>query len=332
MGLLALLRKALMATPRRRVVEREVFRRAAERPMPREMRFPIPRPDQPAPPQTVVTGPCWVIDGDTIVIDRMHIRIAGIDAPELNHPFGRQAKWAMVKLCKGQVITARIKPEMSYERVVAQCFLPDGRDLAAELVKLGLALDWPKFSGGKYRALETADARRKLWRATLRQSGVSATNVMVPSPPPSQQMSPERWPSRPAPQQEGRLPILPEPMMRPVSAERPAFPARLWLVTGGLLVLLVGCNLTFNRGTNGIAAAGRQPPALERVAPTATMEVASTALNVRERPSGSSVVIAQLSGGTPIVVQSVSGSWIGIVLADGRSGWVFAKYVREIAR
>lgn len=112
-----------------------------DRPMPREMRFPVPQPNQPQPPEVVIRGRCWVIDGDTIVIDNMHIRLAGIDAPELDHPWGQQSKWAMVKLCKGQTVTARIKPELSYDRVVAECFLPDGRDLAAELVKAGLALD-----------------------------------------------------------------------------------------------------------------------------------------------------------------------------------------------
>lgn len=126
-------------------------------------------PSSPAP--TVLQGRCWVVDGDTIVIDKVHIRLAGIDAPELDHPWGKQSKWALVQLCKGQTVTAHIRPELSYDRVVAECFLPDGRDLAAELVRSGMALDWPKFSGGKYRHLETADARRKLWRAHARQRG-----------------------------------------------------------------------------------------------------------------------------------------------------------------
>lgn len=125
----------------------------------------------PPPTLTILRGLCWVVDGDTIVIDKVHIRIAGIDAPELDHPWGKQAKWAMVQLCKGQTVTARIRPELSYDRVVAECFLPDGRDLAAELVRAGMALDWPKFSGGKYKHLETQDARRKLWRADARQRG-----------------------------------------------------------------------------------------------------------------------------------------------------------------
>lgn len=129
--------------------------------------------ERPALPQagTLLRGKCWVIDGDTIVIDNIRLRLAGIDAPELDHPWGQRSKWALVNLCKGQTITARIRPELSYDRVVAECFLPDGRDLAAELVSAGLALDWPKFSGGKYQHLEPPDARRRLWRAEARQRG-----------------------------------------------------------------------------------------------------------------------------------------------------------------
>ena len=127
---------------------------------------------QPLPMETVLRGRCWVIDGDTIVINNIRLRLAGIDAPELDHPWGQRSKWAMVQLCKGQTVTARIKPELSYDRMVAECFLPDGRDLGAELVRSGLALDWPKFSGGKYRHLEPEDARRKLWRAQARQRGL----------------------------------------------------------------------------------------------------------------------------------------------------------------
>lgn len=129
--------------------------------------------DRPALPQAgnLLRGKCWVIDGDTIVIDNVRLRLAGIDAPELDHPWGQRSKWALVQLCKGRTITARIRPELSYDRVVAECFLPDGRDLAAELVSAGLALDWPKFSGGKYQHLEPPDARRRLWRAEARQRG-----------------------------------------------------------------------------------------------------------------------------------------------------------------
>lgn len=128
-------------------------------------------PFQRRPPQTetVLRGQCWIIDGDTIIIDKQRIRLAGIDAPELDNSWGQRSKRALVQMCKGQTITAQILPELSCDRLVAVCYLPDGSDLAAEPVRCGLALDWPKFSGGKYRHLEPIDARRKLWRAAERQ-------------------------------------------------------------------------------------------------------------------------------------------------------------------
>lgn len=123
------------------------------------------------PSTETLKGKCYVIDGDTIVIAGTHIRIAGIDAPELDQPFGKKAKFAMVALCKGQIITADVQEGLSYDRIVAKCFLPDGRDLAAELVKQGLALDWAKFSGGAYRSLEPEGVRKKLWRVTAKHQG-----------------------------------------------------------------------------------------------------------------------------------------------------------------
>ena len=140
---------------------------------PQDLPTPDHRPQTRKPTHAVkeLRGRCFVIDGDTIVISKQHIRLFGIDAPELDHPYGQKAKWAMVALCKGRNITARIVASDVHDRVVAKCFLDDGRDLSAELVKQGLAIDWPKYSGGAYRAMETNDARKKLWRAVARQQG-----------------------------------------------------------------------------------------------------------------------------------------------------------------
>lgn len=118
-----------------------------------------------------LSGKCYVVDGDTIRIGKINIRLAGIDAPELEHPWGQKSKWELVRLCKGQVITAELEPDISYDRVVATCFLPDGRDLSAEMVKAGLAIDWPKFSGGKYSEFEPDGVRKKHWKAAARQRG-----------------------------------------------------------------------------------------------------------------------------------------------------------------
>ena len=117
------------------------------------------------PQLSTLSGACHVIDGDTIVIGKQKIRFAGMNAPELNEPYGKQAKWALVELCKGQTITAYPTGETSFDRIVAKCFLPDGRDLAAEMVKMELALDIPHFPNADYKELETLNSRRKLrWR------------------------------------------------------------------------------------------------------------------------------------------------------------------------
>lgn len=95
-----------------------------------------------------------MIDGDTIAIQKIKIRMAGIDAPELNEPWGQKSKWAIVNLCKGKTIHVDLTGETSYDRLVGTCFLPDGTDIGAELIKAGLALDGSYYSQGKYLHLE----------------------------------------------------------------------------------------------------------------------------------------------------------------------------------
>ena len=130
------------------------------------------RVTEPAPArQTTISGKCYVIDGDTIQIGEVRLRLAGIDAPEIEHPWGKKAKWELAQLCKGQLITAEIAVDISYDRLVATCYLPAGRDLSAEMVRRGLALDWHNFSGGKYAHLEPEGARKRHWKAAARQRG-----------------------------------------------------------------------------------------------------------------------------------------------------------------
>lgn len=118
-----------------------------------------------------IIGRAKVTDGDGLRIAGHEIRLFGIDAPEMKHPFGPEAKWALIYLCKGQTVRAEIVERDPHGRIVAKCFLPDGRDLSAELVRQGLALDWRKHSGGAYRGLEVPGVREKLWLADARQRG-----------------------------------------------------------------------------------------------------------------------------------------------------------------
>lgn len=118
-----------------------------------------------------ISGNAYVVDGDTICINSIQIRLHGIDAPEIDHPYGKKAKWALVAICKNQRVNAEILSVDDYGRTVAICTLEDGTDVSQEMVKLGMALDWEKFSGGLYRQYEPVGVRKKLWLADARQKG-----------------------------------------------------------------------------------------------------------------------------------------------------------------
>lgn len=113
-----------------------------------------------------LSGPAYVVDGDTLKIGSQSIRLHGVDAEELREPHGFQAKLAMQTIAVGN-ITCRDTGERSYKRVVAECIRDsDGVNINAEIIRLGFALDCGHYSGSKYRALEPAGIR-----LILRQKG-----------------------------------------------------------------------------------------------------------------------------------------------------------------
>ena len=107
-------------------------------------------------------GKAHVIDGDTIVVKRQKIRLAGVNAPELDQAWGQKSKWEMVKIVKGKVVKVIPNGETSYDRIVATCYIDGDKDIGAELIKLGLARDIPAFTGGKYKQYETGAGRRRV--------------------------------------------------------------------------------------------------------------------------------------------------------------------------
>lgn len=124
-----------------------------------------PSPDRVAPGALIgktLSGQVSVLDGTTLRIKGITLRLAGLEGPKLDAPWGSTAKWALVEICDDHTVTATLSGERSHDRVIATCTLPDGRDIGAELIKRGLALDLARFSGGKYRHLEPADARVRL--------------------------------------------------------------------------------------------------------------------------------------------------------------------------
>jgi len=107
-----------------------------------------------------------VIDGDSIVVGSEQVRLAHIDAPEWNQPFGRQAKEFVMGNCLGWKVRLKRMGKDQYGRTLAEVILPDGRNLNQELVREGLAWHYRRYSHDRfYQELEhEARAKKKgLW-------------------------------------------------------------------------------------------------------------------------------------------------------------------------
>ena len=102
-----------------------------------------------------------VRDGDTIEVGPIAIRLMGVAAPELDEPLGRRAKDFMFGVVFSKSIQCELNGEKSYDRFVASCFI-EGTDIGAALISAGLALDCPRFSGGRYASLEKAEALKEI--------------------------------------------------------------------------------------------------------------------------------------------------------------------------
>lgn len=105
-----------------------------------------------------------VRDADTIVVDGTPVRLNGVDAPELKTSAGKDAKRWVVNYLRGKSINCELNGERTYDRWVGVCFA-DGEDIGAAVIAAGHALDCRRYSGGRYRSLETPAARSRIKRA-----------------------------------------------------------------------------------------------------------------------------------------------------------------------
>jgi len=125
-----------------------------------------------------LTGQASIIDGDTLEIHGTRIRLWGIDAPESSQlcrgDDSKQYRCGAKAANELDVFIARRSVDCSplsldqYGRTVAVCSI-DGVDLAEWLVRNGLALDWSRYSKGKYDDAQRAaeHAGRGIWGGTF---------------------------------------------------------------------------------------------------------------------------------------------------------------------
>ena len=101
---------------------------------------------QPLPGTCYTAKVVRVIDGDTITVyDNSgcfhRIRLAMIDAPEKEQPFGAEATETLSELLKEGTVSLKVHCIDKYNREVAfvNC---DGKDVSAEMLKEGMALHY----------------------------------------------------------------------------------------------------------------------------------------------------------------------------------------------
>lgn len=114
-----------------------------------------------------IIGRASVIDGDTISVRNKHIRLSGIDAPESSqtctdakgaeYRCGKDAAFALDAFLAASVpVQCEPEGEDRYHRIVATCRRADGQNINAWLVRKGWAVDWERYSHGRYAADQDA--------------------------------------------------------------------------------------------------------------------------------------------------------------------------------
>jgi endonuclease YncB( thermonuclease family) len=124
-----------------------------------------------------------VADGDTITLgDGIHIRLAGLAAPEHNHKArpdpdvagriwwpitsppndhwgGPEATAAMRALVLGKTLHCNLTGEATYNRCVGTCEFQDGRDISEAMISGGWARTCTRFAGENRERYAEAEDR-----------------------------------------------------------------------------------------------------------------------------------------------------------------------------
>jgi endonuclease YncB( thermonuclease family) len=93
-----------------------------------------------------------ILDGDTFTLrgESRRIRVWGLDAPEWDDRGGPAATTTLRSLISGKRLRCAVLDVDRYGRLVAQCMLPDGSDIAAEMIRSGTATEYCRYSRGYY--------------------------------------------------------------------------------------------------------------------------------------------------------------------------------------
>lgn len=107
---------------------------------------------------SLAAGAIRVIDGDTLALGDVHMRLAYIDAPEIrqnctdgvgvDYACGLSAKTALSDIINDRPVTCHTIGFDRYHRHIAVCHTRTVRDIGAEMVRRGWAVDYRDYDKG----------------------------------------------------------------------------------------------------------------------------------------------------------------------------------------
>jgi endonuclease YncB( thermonuclease family) len=115
-----------------------------------------------------IVGPARIVDGDSLVVGTVEIRLYGIDAVERYQTCMREERtWncgmaatqALRDATRGREVTCRPRERDRFGRTIAVCHA-GGVDLGAAMVRGGYAVAYGAYEGDER---EARDARRGIW-------------------------------------------------------------------------------------------------------------------------------------------------------------------------
>lgn len=112
---------------------------------------PAPHSDSHAPGIEVFEGKVIAVaDGDTFTVLRdtlqVRVRLEGIDCPEKKQPFGNKAKQTVSEMVFAKHVRVVESSKDRNKRSIAKVYLSDGRCVNEEMLRLGMAWHFKKYS------------------------------------------------------------------------------------------------------------------------------------------------------------------------------------------
>ena len=138
------------------------------------------------------SGAVHVVDGDTLHVGAVTVRLHGIDAPEIaqtcedaqgrNWPCGAFVRAEIARRFEGETATCQEIERDRYGRSVAKCFV-DGRDVGEMIVLEGWAEAYRAYSMDYDLAEKSAQVREAgLWAGTMQSPAAFRAEQRASSP------------------------------------------------------------------------------------------------------------------------------------------------------